>query len=399
MDKRQKRKVWLGVAGGLFVLAAILMLTGQGEDAPPEAPKVEFPRRMRAPERERAERRRTQVVPTLAVQDAGPAEPARPRDPLLAALPRGKGKTAVVIEANALRHSPIGELLLACLMRDGGKQLEEIRKASGVDPLQDLDRLVVTDEGLMLSGNFAGARFQELLGERVSFDYGQGARIYEPGETNLPQQDGSNVRRRGPGGALGTWNNQLLVVGKTPDEVKAAIDRLEGRGGDEPPLLTENNTYGEMYGVLSVEDIARLFPPEQAELAQRLRTVAQNVELHMDASSDVALVAEVTGANASDVEDLGKSLGAALSLARLQAQAGGDKDKDLAQLLDFAKVRPDGDSFTLEMAVPLAIIQERLAFCREERKDETAKDLAPSAAAAPSAPDAATEGVPAPPGE
>ncbi|MCP3100336.1 hypothetical protein LZ198_15820 [Myxococcus sp. K15C18031901] len=397
MEKRQKRKLWLGVAGLLFALAALLMFTGQGEESRPEAPKVEFPRRMRAPERERAERRRTQVAPPPV--DAGTAEkePARPRDPLLAALPRGKGKTAVVIEANALRHSPIGALLLDCLMRDGGKQLDEFRKASGVDPLQDLDRLVVTDEGMMLSGNFENAKFKELLGERTSFDYGESARVYEPGDTTVPQKDGTTVRRRG-GGSIGTWNNQLLVVGESPDEVKAAIDRVEGRGGDEPPLLTENSTYGEMYGVLSVEHIARLFPPEQAQLAERLRAVAQNVELHMDASSDVALVAEVTGANSSEVEDLGKSLGAALSLARLQAQAGGDKkDKDLAQLLDFAKVRPDGDSFTLEMAVPLSIIQERLAFCREGRKEEAAAQAPSEEPAPPAASDASTQGAAAAP--
>ncbi|WP_254614877.1 hypothetical protein [Myxococcus sp. CA056] len=366
MEKRQKRRVWLVMAALLFVVAALLMFLGQGEEKGPAALEVDFPRRMRAPDRERAERRRTQVLPTLAPTDSGTAaEPSRPRDPLLAALPRGPGKTAVIIEANALRHSPIGGLLLDCLMRDGGKQLEEFRQKSGVDPLQDLDRLVVTDEGMMLSGNFENARFKDLLGERVSADYGEGARVYEAGESSVTNPDGTTMKRRDTS-AIATWNNQLLVVGKSPDEVKAAIDRVEGRGPDEPPAISESSTYGEMYGVLSVEMIARLFPPEQAALAQRLRDVAQNVELHLDASSDVALVAEVKGPSADDVTDLGKSLGAALSLARIKAQAG--EDKDLAQLLDFAKVKPDGDSFTLEMAVPLAVIQERLAFCREERR-------------------------------
>jgi hypothetical protein len=271
----------------------------------------------------------------------------------------------VVIEANALRHSPIGELLLDCLLRDGGKQLEEFRKLSGVDPLQDLDRLVVTDEGVMLSGNFGNARFKELLGERVSSDYGQGARVYEPGEMTVTRPDGGTVRRRADT-AVGTWNDQLLVIGKSPDEVKAVIDRVEGRGPDLPPAIPENSTYGEIYGVLSVDQLARMLPPEQAELAQRIRDTAQNVELHVDATSDVAVVAEVTGPDGNKVTDLGKTLGGALSMARLQAQAEGEKE--LAQLLDFARVRPDGTSFQLEMAVPLDVIKERLAFCREERQ-------------------------------
>jgi hypothetical protein len=356
--------VWLGVAGVLFALAAVLMFTGQGDTLPEEAPRVAFPRRMKGEERERAERRKTWVMP--AVVDAGTvAERPRPRDPLLAALPRGKGKTAVVIEANALRHSPIGELLLDCLMRDGGKQLAEFREKSGVDPLQDLDRMVITDEGLMLSGNFGNAKFQELLGDSVSMDYGQGARVYEPGEMTVTRADGGTATRRRDS-ALGVWNNQLFMVGKTPDDIKAAIDRVEGRGPDEPSVIPEGSTYGEMYGVLSVEQLAKLLPPEQAELAQRLRDVAQNVELHVDASSDVALVAEVRGEDKDKVTDLGKSLGAALSLARMKAQAEGEKE--MAQLLDFARVEPEGSSFKLEMAVPLDVIKERLAFCKEERQ-------------------------------
>jgi hypothetical protein len=323
---------------------------------------------MRSEERERADKRRTWVMPTV---DAGTAvrEPQRPRDPLLAALPRGEGRTAVVIEANALRHSPIGELLLDCLMRDGGKQLDEFREKSGVDPLQDLDRLVITDEGMMLSGNFANAKFKELMGDAVSADYGEGARVYEPGERTVTLADGGTVTRRRDS-AVGTWNNQLFMVGKTPDEIKAAIDRVAGRGPDEPSVIPEGSTYGEMYGVLSVDQLAKLLPPEQAELAQRLRDVAQNVELHVDASSDVALVAEVRGSDADKVTDLGKSLGAALSLARMKAQAEGEKE--IAQLLDFARVQPSGDTFKLEMAVPLAALQERLAFCKEERQSADA---------------------------
>ncbi len=362
MDNRRRRKVWLVVAAVLFGVAAVLMFTGQGDAPAMETPKVEFPRRMRAPERERAERRRTHVLPVQV--DSGTPEPARPRDPVLAALPRGEGKTAVVIEANALRHSPIGALLLDCLMRDGGKQLEELRKLSGVDPLQDLDRLVITDEGMMLSGNFGNAKFKELLGERVSMDYGQGARVYEPGDMTMTRPDGSTVRGRSET-SLATWNNELLVIGKSPDEVKAVVDRVEGRGPDAPPAIPEGSTYGEMYGVLSVDQLARLLPKEHAELAQRIRDVAQNVELHVDASGDVAMVAEVRGKNGDEVTDLGKTLGAALSVARIKAQADGDKD--LAQLLDFARVQPDGTSFKLEMAVPLDAIQQRLAFCKEER--------------------------------
>jgi hypothetical protein len=361
---RRRRLGWLVVAVVLFGLAAVLMFTGQGEEPAPEPRKVEFPRRMRSEERSRADRRRTYVPPVPAGQQA-PAEPQGPKDPVLAALPRGKNKTAVVIEANALRHSPIGELLMDCLLRDGGRRLQQFKDASGVDPLQDIDRMVITDDGFILSGNFSKARFKEILGERTAFDYGRGARVYEPGTMTVTRPDGGVVRGES-NEAVATWNDQMLVVGSSPDRVKEVIDRVEGRGPNEPPVISEGSTYGEMYGVLSVEQLTRLLPREQAELAQRLREVADNVELHLDARSDVAMVAELRGPDAAKVTDLGKSLGAALSMARVKAQADGKKE--LAQLLDFAKVQPDDNQFRVEMAVPLDIIKERLAWCREERQ-------------------------------
>ncbi|MBF5044095.1 hypothetical protein FGE12_16980 [Aggregicoccus sp. 17bor-14] len=358
---RRQRK-WLVAAAVLFALGALLMLWGQGDRDAPPPPQVEFPRALRDAEQERAVARRTQRVPVATPEPGTPPEPAAPRDPVLAALPRGKGHTAVVFEANALRHSPVGELLLACLMRDGGKQLREVRERTGVDPLEDLDRLVVTDEGVILSGNFAKARTSELFARATARSYGDSARLYEP-----PAPEGGEEPRVGPDapaprGSLASWNDQLFVVSKTPQGAQQVIDRVEGRAGDgEQPLLGEDSTYGEMYGVVSVDQLSQMLGNDQPELLQRLREVADHVELHIDARSDVAVVAEVKGADAAKVEDLGKSLGAALSVARLKAQAEGSQE--LSQLLDFARVRPEGDTFQLEVALPLDYLKQKLAFC------------------------------------
>lgn len=355
MNTRGSR--FLVLAGVLLLAAAALMWLGQGEEALSEDPRpqVDFPRRLRKEERARMEARRTWVPP--ATPDAGPTRPA---DPLLAALPRGKGKTAVVVEANALRHSPIGELLLECLYRDGGKQLKEIKDRTGIDPLQDLDRIAVTDEGLVLSGNFKNAKTDELLGRHARTAYGDSGRIYEPGsEGRLP--DGG-ARRGGP--TFATWGDSMLVVGRERDGVRDVIDRMEGRGSQEPPVLDEKSTYGEMYGVIATATIARAFPPEQRQIAEQLVRAAGAVELHVDARGDVALVADVKGEDEAAVRDLGKSLGGALALARMKAQSEGAED--VAQLLDFARVDPSGDTFRLEVALPLEVMKERLANCGQD---------------------------------
>lgn len=348
----------------LFGLGAWLMLSGQGEEEAPPAPKVAFPNRLRPEERQRMERRRTWVAPVAL--DAGVAEqkPSQPRDPVLAALPRGKGKTAIVIEANAIRYSPLGEMLLECLMRRGGEKLEKFKQETGVDPLQDLDRMVLTDEGVIISGNFGDKRLRDLLGRggSTNYDYGDGARLFEarpPPPSDRPRM----VDPTGP--SMGLWNNQMLVFGETPDGVKAIIDRVEGRGPDEPPVIPEGSTYGEMYGVISMEQIKKLIPPDQQELAARLGEVAENVELHVDTRSDFAMTAQVKGEDAAKISDLGKSLGGALSLARLKAQADGKTE--LAQFLDYAKVRPDGSEFKMELAMPIEAIKQQLSFCRDQQ--------------------------------
>lgn len=368
---KRRRGWWLLAAVVLFGLAAGLMLSGQGEEEAPPPMKVAFPKALRPEERDRMEQRRSYVAPvTAAVADAGVPGPVKPKDPVLAALPRGPGKTAMVIEANAIRHSPIGEMLLECLMRQGGKDLERFKQDTGVDPLEDLDRMVITDDGVIVSGNFGNKRLKELLGNRggTNYDYGEGARLFEPTfERTLP--DGSVVKREGP--RLGLWNDQMLVFGKSADGVKEVIDRVEGRGPDAPPVLTEGQTYGEMYGVIAVEQLKKLFPPEQQELAARLAEVAQNVELHVDARSDFAMTAKVKGADKAKLTDLSKSLGGALSLARMRAQAEGRKE--LAQLLDFAAVKPSSSEFNLELAVPLEVIQQQLAFCREQQEAPPAR--------------------------
>lgn len=370
---QRRRGLWLVFAVVLFGLAAWLMLSGQGEEEAPPAPKVAFPNRLRPQERERMEKRRTYVLPPVDAGTVAEPQPVRPRDPVLAALPRGKGKTAVVIEANAIRNSPIGEMLLECLMRREGAELEKFKQQTGVDPFQDLDRMVLTDDGVILSGNFGDKRLKDLLASKdaTHYDYGTGARLYEH-SYDRTLADGRVEHRTAPPVAM--WNDQMLVFGRSSNGVKDVIDRVEGRGPDEPPVISEGSTYGEMYGVISVEQLKKLFPADQQELATKLAEVAENVELHVDASSDFAMTAQVKGPNADKVTDLGKTLGGALSMARMKAQAEGQKE--LAQLLDFAAVRPDGNEFKLELAVPLEVIKQQLAFCREQQDTQDTKHQA-----------------------
>ena len=75
-----------------------------------------MPRQLRPAERQRMLSR---LIRPPA--DAGLARPAEVRDPVLTALAAGGSGTAVVLEVNALRNSPVGELLLQCLAEREGR--------------------------------------------------------------------------------------------------------------------------------------------------------------------------------------------------------------------------------------------------------------------------------------
>src|SRR6185436_15219876 len=109
----RKRLMFLWMA--ILLLAAGVALMLYGEEPAPVTPEVSvnFPRRLNPEERRRMENRR--VLPAAPQpQDDKPRGPERPRDPVLAAL--GSGKSAVVVEANAIRNSPVGKLLIDCLL-------------------------------------------------------------------------------------------------------------------------------------------------------------------------------------------------------------------------------------------------------------------------------------------
>lgn len=349
------RRRWLFPLLGLLLLvaAAWLMSLGDTEGERIERRVVSFPRYPKSEERARLRERSIPIpVPDTGTGDP-PREPVR-RDPVLAALPPGEGGTAMVIEANALVHSPIGQLLLGCLRRKGGRDfLGQIQEELGFDPLQDLDRIAFSgdneddDELMLLSGDFRDFG-QEIPSGDERASYGRFGEIYT----------------RSGEAAFATWNGQMLIVGDRVDALRAAIDRMEGRAPDRPPALGEEDAFGELYGKIGVSGLEKLLEGADPEFSAPILRAVNRVDLHLDAQNDVAMVASLRGIDAGQMRDLAKTLGSALSLARVGAYAKGERD--LGELLDLASISPRGDgSFTAEIALPMAFLEKKLAFCRE----------------------------------
>jgi hypothetical protein len=363
LRRRRRSWVWLLAAGVLFGCAAWLMSRKDPERPEPAWQRVDLPRHMKHEDRARAQSRR--LLPELAAvpaTDGAPEQPARPRDPVLAALPSEMKRGVVVVEANAIRHSPVGELMLECLLsRDDGAAMANLKESLGFDPLEAVDRIALADDTLVISGHFGDAKWKELFpgGGRA---FGQHGTIYSP--TSGKQDDPMR---------LGVWRNQVVVLADNDAQAELILDRIEGRGLHGPPVIDESMTYGEIYGVISATQFADMLPADQKAVADRLRGAADRIELHVDTRRDVGVVADIRGPSPADARDLGRTLGAALAVGRLKAQAEGNTE--LAELMELARVMPGESDFRLELGLPLEFLQKHLQSCVDRNKARRARTL------------------------
>lgn len=368
---RKRRWPWLLGAVLLVACAALLMRVGEDDPRPrPTWARIDIPRRATHQDRERMVQRQV-LEPMLPPKvDAGEEPPPpRPRDPVLAALGGKFEKGAVVIEANAVRNSPVGQLLVDCLTsRDDGARLQRFKERTGIDPLTHLDRVAVTDDLVVFSGDFKGLKTDSFGAPPTQF--GDSAQLFD-----LLRPDG------GQGGTLGVWGGQLIALGDDPEKVKQTIERIEGKRPMEPGGLDDGDAYGEIYGLLSPSELAELLADENPELAARVEQVAQRVELHVDASGDVGVAARVEASSPEDAKEVSKALGAAMALARLKAQSEGKGE--VADLLDMGKVVSDGASFRLEAGIPQPWIESALKKCVERNKARRAREQQAPPAPAP----------------
>jgi hypothetical protein len=348
-----RRFRWIVLAA--MLLAATAAVFSLGEEAPPPAarPRVRYPQWYEAEQYQRQEARATLTLPAAA--PAGPAAaapaPYAPgastgrRDPLLVSLPVREDGLVVVFEANALRHSRLGERFIACLEARNPGDLARFQQESGIDPLKDVDRVAFLEDAIVLAGYFQNVRWDRLKTAPVA--YGNG-RIWHDGNE-----------------WLGAWGDGLIVLAEHEESVRRAIDQLEGRAPIPPSSFGEDLAYGEVYGVIPGASARRILGADERGIGGKLASIASRVELHVDAMQDVAAVVRVHGDDVDGLQDLAKTIGGALAVARLKAQA--ESDPELADLLEYAEVKPAGNSFSMQLAVPADRLERWFADCARPR--------------------------------
>ena len=269
------------------------------------------------------------------------------RDPFLVALSGAASMGShVVFELAALRDTPIGKIVTDCLGRQEHNPFDEMEKETGTSPMESVDRVAVAEDLLLVEGDFEGADFDKLF---------EGMEATVRGNTvvySRPDQTGSTAA---------IWNGQMLILSEDIDTFEETIGLLEGEVPFDQDVIDEDDSYGEIFGRLDIEDAAKMFP-DTNDMSQRFAKIAEEVELHVDASNDVAMVANVTGSDNDALQELARAVGGLLSLGRIKARADGENE--LAELLDFASVDPGEGEFEMEVALPLEFLEDKLADCK-----------------------------------
>jgi hypothetical protein len=343
-----RKHAWLVAFAVLLGIAAFLMARGDKPQKPERVLKAEFPRRPKGWEEERNKKRRT--LPPLPLREGEENRIPTKRDPLVVALPADPKKSTVVFEVAALKESPIGQIWLDCMLAREGQDAgrggrEKFKERFGIDPFEDVERVGVSSGKVaVLSVASGAAKFDRTGWPKRS--HGEKGVIYED------EKDGS---------VMATWGDEIVLAGDDREAIEEAIERLESNEPSES-AIPDWSMYGDIYGKLSPDDLAEMIPEQEGDLAAQLRRMVQGVDLHVDASEDVAIVADVNGSEGEDVKDLAKSFGAALSVARATAAERGDER--LSELLEFANVQPREGRFSVDVALPLDVLKE-LGPCRK----------------------------------
>lgn len=361
---KRSRVVILVLAVALLVVSAVLTrLSDEAErpegeatakaEAKERAAGVVFPRDRRA-------RPPTPPPPTTTGAPAAPERKEAASDPIQRAM-AFPGGGAVFVEVNAIRHSPLVERILACRKDEAMGGMRQMKEQLGVDPLEDVDRMALHEKVFAASGFFDELKLPPEAGEPEA--YGDGAQLYRVTNPDDPE---------GPTTVLGQVGNGLLLLGEDEAEVKAAIDRAEGRGEAGPGLPLEV-TRNEVYGRFGPELLTELLGGAGAGADPLIARVSEivtdgTVRILVDDAVSMSLDLETPDATAG--EDLAKAIGGALAGARAQAESEGKAD--LAALLDRARVlRQEDGKFGIDVAVPGDVILDAMG-CAEGAAPEQA---------------------------
>lgn len=262
-------------------------------------------------------------------------------DPFLRAISDdGSEFGPFIFETNAIVNAPLVDKIMRCKQKEMDEGMHEFQEKLGIDPSKDLDRVALTGNNMAISGQFANLKIPDEMG--TGEKYGDGATIY-----------GDNAA----GGLFARVGDSLLLVGESKDELREAIDRVEGRAPLGKPIPS-SMMQGEMYGPLQKEFLLKLIEESNEPALQNLASIIDNGAVRMNINQAATLSLDLNTTDEDGAEDLSNTLRGAVSLWRQKARMDGESE--LAMLLEDARINTDGQKIGFDLAVPPEFILNAL---------------------------------------
>lgn len=352
----------IGLLLGVVLLLAAGVFLSRATTTPPTA-RVEPPDRAASKTRVQYPRDLPRTAERPRRMTQRPEEPERNdqapgRDPVVAAISSAENVSAVFIEVNAIRHSPIIEEAIRCLEADTDAELERLRQELGIDLTKDIDRIALGQDAVAISGFFEDLKFPAEFGDGVA--YGESGTLFE-----VPMgPKNSHLARIGEG---------LLLLGPDEASLRAAVDRVEGRASFPPPNTPEGAP-SEIYGTVDATFLSKLLAAGSNPQMEQLGALIEQSQIRVLFDDAVSVSLDVQAKTPEQGRDLAKTLRGAL--AALRREAAQEGQLDVASLWEQARVLPgDGGAFGIDFAVPKTAFLGALG-CQEPETSQDATDRA-----------------------
>ena len=285
---------------------------------------------------------------------ADSSRPAAPRrvDPPPAAEPVRAAKADVMtsfvlkpahnvalVHVNALLNTPLFDRIRRCMPADWETMMEGMAQI-GIDLERDVDRLAVTADGMAMSGFFDGKPIARNV-----------ARTWPDPEEREYRGHAIWLSRYSGIAQIGN----LLVVGS-----RDSMNRLLDRALDPAPESADpQDVYGDVF---IRSDLSHLRGPvngAKPDLMDAILEGLSGVTVRANVWDTVALSVEGKPQPGRSVNDLAGMARGAIALAREQVDPS---NVELATLAELAKVSGSGDALSIDLALPMDDLFDKLHF-------------------------------------
>ncbi|MCK6545623.1 hypothetical protein L6R52_07115 [Myxococcota bacterium] len=271
-------------------------------------------------------------------------------DPLTRAVVREDTGSAIIVDVRAFSSSRLGDLFADCMGKDEGLGLFGAFAELGIDLSKDVDRVAIVDGGVLLVGRFGATR--ALVTSEGARDHGARGKLVA---TNA----------LGRSSVVAVWGDGVIFVADDEADAKRSIDRLEGKAGTGTPLLSADEAYGDMFGVVGEKRLASLLGTEGL-LAEGALAAAGDVRVHADFQDQAYVSFELDAAPppvlALIEEGVAKMIAA--RRAKLEGRPLRPENAFLPAFLDGISTRRTEHGIAVDVVAPIEYFERQLAGCR-----------------------------------